>query len=341
MLAASLPAFGQPVDEESRRTARELGRQGQDLFKDGKYEEALDDFEHANAVMHLPVLGFLAAQCLEKLGRLEEAYERCELVAGAEYNDTGLTADQKQKQEDAKLKAASARQLLLPRIPRLTVVVDGPTANEVEIALDGHIVPANMGGRAVVQVNPGKHSVRAQTPSWNESKSLNLAEGASQTISFFAPPTTTGADQQTAEPIRAARPMASSSPRRHLPASEAEQQSERNPSSTPGWSVTTWSLLIGGAASLLTGGVTGAVAWSKKSNLESRCPGHTCPPDAWSDADRYQELKTISTWGIGVGAVLAGAGLVSMWFDSKPSDRNSSRTSIGVGPMSASMRIPF
>jgi len=186
LLLTSLPTFGQSVDEQSRKTARELGRQGQDLFKDGKYEEALDDFEHANAVMHLPVLGLLEAQCLEKLDRLQDAHKRYDMVAGMEYDATGLKPDQKQIQEDAKAKAAAALQLLVPRIPRLTVVVDGATT-KYEILLDGQTLPANIVGRAVVSVNPGNHSVHVHTSTWSETQNANLAEGASQTIRFQAP----------------------------------------------------------------------------------------------------------------------------------------------------------
>ena len=187
LLLTPLPTFGQSVDEQSRKTARELGHQGQGLFKAGMYEEALDDFDRANAVMHLPVLGWLAGQCLENLGRLEEACERYDSAAGMEYDASELQADQKQKQEDAKLKAAAARQILLPRIPSLTVVVDGPTANEVEIILDGHVVAANVTGRAVVPVNPGPHSVSVHKSTWRETRTTNLVEGASQTIRFQMP----------------------------------------------------------------------------------------------------------------------------------------------------------
>lgn len=187
MLSASLPAFAQPVDEESRKTARELGHQGQDLFKAGKYKEALDDFALAYEAMPLPVLGLLAAQCLDKLNRLQDAYKRYDMVAGMEYDATGLTVDQKQKQEDAKASADAARKLLLPRIPRLTVVVDGPTANEVEIILDGRVLAANVTGRAVVPVNPGPHSVSVHKSTWRETRTANLVEGASQTIRFQMP----------------------------------------------------------------------------------------------------------------------------------------------------------
>ena len=185
LLSASLPVLGQPVDQQSLQRARELGRQGQALFAESKYQEALDAFDQANLIVDWPSLGLRAAQCLEKLGRLMEAHRRYVAVAEMEYDTKGLNGDQRKIQEAAKASGSEARQLLLSRIPKLTMVIDTPSEKDVQTELDNEVLPAHLLGHKF-PVDPGKHALRAWTSKWEESKSVDLSEGESQTVTFHA-----------------------------------------------------------------------------------------------------------------------------------------------------------
>src|ERR1039457_190197 len=183
LLSASLPVLGEPVDQDNRERARDLGHQAQALFADGKYQEALEAFDQANLIVNWPSLGLRGAQSVERLGRLMEALRRYVAIAEGEYDAKGLNADQKKIQESAKASARSARLLLLSRIPKLTVVIAGPAGKDVQVELDGEVLPAPMVGQKV-QVDPGRHSLRAWSSSWEETKSVDVPEGESMTVTF-------------------------------------------------------------------------------------------------------------------------------------------------------------
>lgn len=68
-----------PLDEAQQRELVSLLKQGREAFQRGRYDEALERFERAQALYPGAGIWLRQAQCLEKLNRLDEAidaYER-------------------------------------------------------------------------------------------------------------------------------------------------------------------------------------------------------------------------------------------------------------------------
>jgi len=121
-LAQASAAVGQAVDLGARSAARELARRGLSLQAEGKYVEALDAFDRANEVMHLPSLGLAAARCLVKLERWVEASERFRATSLMQYEPAGLSKPQRKVQEQAKQDAEREGIELGSKIPAAATV---------------------------------------------------------------------------------------------------------------------------------------------------------------------------------------------------------------------------
>lgn len=106
--------------EESRATARAIGEEGLSYFDQGMYIDALDRFERADAIIHAPTLGLMAARSLEKLGRFVEASERYLQVTRME-----IDAKSSDIWKQAIVSAGKEREALQPRIPSIEIVVEG------------------------------------------------------------------------------------------------------------------------------------------------------------------------------------------------------------------------
>ena len=76
VLAAALPAAAAPPDEATKAAARKIAQEGLSLYDSGNYEEALDRFVRADAMMHAPTMLLMAGRALIKLDRLIEAADR-------------------------------------------------------------------------------------------------------------------------------------------------------------------------------------------------------------------------------------------------------------------------
>jgi hypothetical protein len=71
-----------------------------------------------------------------------------------------------------------------------------------------------------------------------------------------------------------------------------------------------WTTLGTGAATLIAGSITGAVALSKKKELEPNCPNGNCEGEYAEDEEKLQTLGTTTDVLLGVGAGIAVTGIV-------------------------------
>jgi hypothetical protein len=160
-----------PVDEASRATARKLGYSGVEAYQAGDFKGASDKLERAYGVLRVPSLGLWSARALAKLGKLVEASERYVQVAQLS-GGTGNEAVQKHALDDA----ASDLAALTPRIPHVTVQVEGAAPAEVSVLIDGTPIPAELLGEAR-PINPGRHQIEGQHGSEQARVELTLSEG--------------------------------------------------------------------------------------------------------------------------------------------------------------------
>jgi hypothetical protein len=152
-IAAPVPA-APPIDDATRASARQLGDEAKELFDKGDYAGALDKYNRADALVHVPTIGVRAARCLERMGKLIESAERYLEVTRME-----LPADALPVHREALVQAENERNAVLPRIPSVVVELAGD-ARGVTVTIDGTELPAALLG-ARRAVNPGHHEITA------------------------------------------------------------------------------------------------------------------------------------------------------------------------------------
>jgi hypothetical protein len=328
------------LDDQTRAAARAIGEEGLELYDEGKYVDALDRFERADDLIKAPTLGLMAARSLEKLGRLVEASERYQQVAGMKV-DAGATEAFKQ----AQAAATKEREALVPRIPNVEVSVTGPGAEQVgALMLDGRRLPPEKTGSArpisaKIPVDPGDHRLEAKASTGEAFERFSLSEGATARVvltlsgspnKLLLPP-----GKGAAEPGQAAADSSSSPP----PERKGKTQQ------TIGW------VSVGvGAAGVAVGVITGGIAAGKHAGFtDPPCNNDlkTCPAEFQDDIDSYNTLRPVSSVGFIVGGIGLATGAVLLLTLPRGGARYSTSNSSGVtvtpwiGPASAGLRGTF
>jgi hypothetical protein len=264
------------VSDADRATARKLAQQGQDALDHKDYTTAVDRFDRARQLIAAPTIALGLARAQVGLGKLvaaQETYARIvrEGVApGASAVFTKAVAD-----------ARAELDALEPRIP--TVVIELKGATSAKVTLDGAIIPAAAIGVSR-PVDPGQHAVRAEADGFAPAEaSFTVDERKSERVALTLVPAPRSAP---ADHDGSASPAKSS------------------PMRTIGF------VGIGlGAAGLALGGITGAMALGKHSELAPICPMGHCTNQAPA-IDQYHLYANLSTAGFVVGGAFAVTGIV-------------------------------
>ncbi len=289
---ASAQGAAQPSAADME-TARALYQQGRQLRDQGNVAAAMDKFKAAHALAGTPVTGIHLAQAQADLGLLVEARETCLSILRMQ-----VKPDETERSAEARRDAAKLAETLEPRIPSLVVRVDGVSEGvALTVTIDGQAMPdASIG--MVRKVNPGRHEVRAAASGYLEAKEhLSLTEGESRELALTLRPVPPGA----ARPPEAIPPAGSTAPRT-LP--RAEGKDGMSPFAVAGF------VVAGSGAAV--GTLSGLLAMQQASELEDKCTGTQCPPDAHGDLDNGRMFGTVSTVAFGVAAVGLTVGIVAL-----------------------------
>jgi len=297
-----------------RATARVLADEGGEALDQKKYDVAADRFGRADALVHAPtlLLGLARAQVgLRKFVEAQENYQRIvrEGVApGAPPSFAKALADAQRE-----LKA------IAPKLAWVTISLKEPATSTVTV--DGVELP-----RAAMDVkravNPGSHVVAATADGYSPtSKSIELKEGESTAVALALDP----APKSEAPFAVAASPAVDTS----LATSSAPSADAASGSSQQ----KTFGLVaLGvGATGLIVGGVTGLMAMSRHSKLESDCPNGHCPPGGQDTIDGFRSMATVSTIAFIVGGVGAAAGGTLLLTAPRPAQSARVDAYVGVG----------
>jgi len=170
---ASIPAAAAapPAEDPTKSAARKIAQEGLDLYDGGKYQDALERFQRADALVHAPTMQLMAARSLAKLGRLVEASERYDAVSKAPLDASASPAFR-----EAVANAGKEREALLPRIPSVVLTVDVAPGVEAAVSIDGVAVPATSLGQKRL-VDPGAHTVEARAGGVVKTSRVALKEG--------------------------------------------------------------------------------------------------------------------------------------------------------------------
>jgi hypothetical protein len=293
-------------------TARTLYKEGKELRARGDLRGALEKLQAAHALGNTPVTGIELARTEVMLGQLVEAREVCLYIARIP-----VALDETEKSAEARTEAASLAEELRPKIGTLLARVEGLAAGEpAHLSIDGAAVPDAAFGEAQ-KVNPGKHVVVVRAGEGPAAREVRgeavVAEGQAAEIAITVPP-----------------PPAVTPPQ--PPPSPPEQPASSSGSGPIIVRIGFATAIAGGAVGL----IAGLTAMTKKGQLSSDCPQHTCDVAGGGTPD----LNTARTWGNvstaafvvgGAGVVVGVVGLLMGKPAAKPSDAALVSPWLGIG----------
>lgn len=272
-LSASVPSMAQ-----TQPVANKLFQEGRALVEKKQYPEAIEKFKASHAME--PSVGALL--------NLGDAYKELGKIASAWSAYTNATSLAKARSDNRAAEAEQRAKALEPRLPKLTVHTTARHA-EMSVTDNGLALPA-ASFETALPVDPGPHAVVATAKGKKAFRaSIDLAEGQSREVII---------------------PALEDDPSASAPLGDPGKDSSRGDTQrTVGTG-----LLIGGGVVTVAGLVFGAVAISKWGTVKDTCPDKHCPTEADrarldDDARSAGTFATISTIGVIVGVVAAGAGL--------------------------------
>jgi len=308
--------------EASVSTAREIAKEGLNAYDAGRYAEANEKLSRALEVVGVPTLALYTARANVKLGKLVRASELYLLATRLDPKGPSESV-QLQAQRDATKERAE----LLPKIPRLTVTVEGEDLQDVEVMIDDQVVPKALLGTSQL-ADPGKRTISAKRGDERVSAEVELAGGEhKQTTMRFL-------KREKAEAASAVPTVETKTkdPPKYIPVTTPPtQESGYKTQRILGWT----GVGLGGAG-LVLGSVAGLFALSRRGSLsDDGCVRNSCFDTQSSDVDSYNTLRTISSVGFIAGGVLAVTGVTLLL--TTPKAENGPKAALVLMPGSASL----
>ena len=234
-------------------------------------------------------------------------------------NDLWIGDSQQQAQADAQ-KELNA---LIPRIPRIRILIQGATVNDVEVTINGSkLLGALVGVDRLT--DPGHWTVVGKRGSDVVERAIDLKEGERMEVMLKF----NDLMLATSPIVRTPNPLAQTASTSDASTSHSSMQR------TWGWIATGV-----GATGLVAGAVTGFVVMSKRSNLD--CPNNTCDPSKVSagSVNSFNTMRTVSTVSFVVGGIATATGITLLL----SSPKQPSRPSLGLllSPVSTGVQGAF
>jgi hypothetical protein len=296
----STPALGQ-TDEE-RAGARAAATEGANAFSEGRYADAIDLFSRAESIIHAPPHLLYIARAQEKLGKLVKARE-VYLKLTRETLAPGAPKQFRDAQEAAQKELAA----LEPRLPYVSVVVQGAGPLPVTVTMDGLKVPQALVG-VPRPVDPGEHRFQAFAEGMETNlSSVTVREGARETVVL------TLQQASATSPAPGTETVATTAPASASNTGEPPADSASTSSGTNGMRIGSYAALGVGVVGLAVGTIFTLQAAGKRSDWEELCtgPGGACPPEKKDEISGLRDdEKSASTIGM-VGFIVGGVGIAT------------------------------
>ncbi len=305
----------------NRAAARELGVQGVLLAEKGKCGDAIEKLQRAEKLYHAPTTLERLGECEVEVGRLVDGTEDLQRVVKED-----LPAGAPAAFTAAKTRAAAVIKKAMPRIAHLRVHVNAPSGATATVTMDGNSYPdaALDGDRPV---DPGTHALSATADGMiRADTTISLGDAESKSVELKLVP-----DPNAAKPMQIAPPIVDNTPK--PPTDDDTKKTSPPPPESPSH-VPAYLAFGVGIAGVGVGTVTGILALSKKSSLDTVCgPSKTgCPASSQSDIDSAKTMGTISTVGFIVGGVGVAAGIVLLLTEGSSSNASATVGSVHVTP---------
>ena len=334
-LTVGAPAAAQTDDQRSG--ARAAANQGGQAFAEKRWADAVDLFTRAESLIHSPVHLLYLARSYERLGQLVKARESYIMITNEE-----LPAGASQPILQAHVDAQNELDAIEPRLPTVSVVVQGGGPKPVTVTMDGVQVPPALLG-VPRPVDPGEHRFEAQSEGMDSATStISAREGRSETV-LLTLHASADAPVQPVGPAPAAQPPVGYGPVAPQPAGGPPPEADSGHAISP----FTWVAFGVGAVGLGVGVGFAVSSSSKEDEANKVCPGVGCASEAdlrraTSLDDDARSAKTISIVGFVVGGVgvATGATLLVMGMSKKKAETTATvRPWVGLGSAGVSGRF--
>ncbi len=314
--------------DEARGRARTLANDGLRAFRRGDYVEALANFEKAEAIVPAPTIALHRARSLEKLGRLAEALERFKAIVSAPVVPDAPYVHHRARQ-DAQLELNA----LEPRVPTLTIIVEGTPGSKAELTIDGRRVELEGKPSLDKRVDPGQHTVEIRRRDGTRATgTITLTQGSTRELRLaLPPPRAAGAGADEADDEESA-PVGPGDPR--VTWDGADQRAAG------------WVAISAAGVGLGIALITGAAAIVQGSDLDERCPEGVCPADAAADVADHDAYRAASTVGWIFAGTFGAAGTILLLTapDDAPSAGGAAagpKATATVSPRGVSLRVTY
>ncbi len=307
------------ASKEDRKRANDLMDEGDEDVKKGDLAAALDLYQKAHAIMHVPSTGIEVARTLDKMGKLMEA-----LAAAREVVAIPVAPNEPEPFTEARNDAKALVAALEARVPTIKILVTGVgSSTPLEVTLDGRKLSRDELA-APLALPPGKYKIRAtaedHTPAFVDIE-LHERDRAQAALALarvlIVPP-----DPTKTAPPPPPPPPAGVSPL--VPAGFA---------------------LAG--AGVLAGVITGAVAISAANEANNLCPAGACPDETTRERaqSRYSTADALAI-AADVSFILAlggtALGIYGIASPPKPGVISpTQKASVTVGPGRVGVRFHF
>ncbi len=302
--------------------------EGKARLKANELARAVEAFQKAHDIMHVPTTGIALARAHLAAGHLVEARDAA-LEVGRMPHEPGDPA----VFETARKHARELDTQLKPRIPTLRIKVKGGAPSRV--AVDDIEIPLSIVGEPVA-VNPGKRVVSVTSADGAEAKGeIELAERDAKDIEISLSRAADAAKSGAAG--KSSSTAAAPAPRKVVgfgnDGGDVGPSGERTPLAD--------ALVYGGfglaVVGLGVGSITGAMTLSKASDVDPRCANDICAPEARGDLDSASTLATVSTVAFVAGGAFAVAGVVGLFLPRRP-PQATRKAALTWGPSGPAMR---
>ena len=333
-LSATVPVAAAEPDASTRAAARNIATAGALALEQGDVELATQKLTKAYELLPVPSIALWLARALVKRGQLVEAAEHY-IQAGRLSPSLG---SERAVQEQAQRDAAQELNALTPRIPKLLITLEGARADEVTLSVDGKPLATALLGEEQ-PMNPGAHTIRGARGAEAVEQPITLLEGQSRSLVLQFQ------NRAAAPGVATATPPAPGALTVAPPPAAPPDPSHATHASSSGNKTLAYVALAVGGAALVTGSVTGALAVTKRSDLDANpaCEDGVCSPSIQDEVDSFRAMRTVSTIGFVAGSLCAGAGLV-LWLTSSSGPQNTKdtpRVGLRVAPNAISMTGSF
>jgi hypothetical protein len=321
----SVPGYAQTDDQRSG--ARAAATQGGKAFSEKRWADSIDLFTRAESLVHSPVHLLYMARAYTSLGSLVKARE-----SYIKITNEDLPAGASQPIRQAKADAEKELEALEPRVPYVSVVVQGGGPKPVAVAMDGIQVPPALIG-VPRPVDPGDHKFEATSEGMDSAvSSIAVREGRSETVVLTLHPAA-GAP---------ATPVVAPGPGTEAPGITPVGAPPPAPEADSGHAISpiTWVALGVGVVGIGVGTGFALSSSSKVDDANKLCtlgPAHdSCPADGSAQKldDDARTARTISLVGFiagGVGLATGATLLVVGLTHKKPAAAASITPWVGLG----------